>query len=305
MTTRRCIGDYPHIGADANGFYLTTNEYSFFSDGSNGGAGVHRRPDLRHLQAPTRRRGRPADDRDVREPGARPVPQLHRVAGDRAGGQGLDGENGGTEYFLSSTLGDGSETGNTAPSEKRIGVVGDDQHARRWTRRHRRLQLANKLDRGGHVRAPAEVDAEGRADTARATASTTAATLRSAASAAGGCCSAAHRDDRRCSAVSTRRHPHAAGGLLPTGCCGAHSSTAVSVESQRGHVQTRAGVLWVGVKAEGREGPAQRRDEASGYVASGRQRRQLPGARADVAAARSSWLPRSAAPTTTRARRTP
>lgn len=25
-----CIGDYPHIGADAYGFYITTNEYSFF-----------------------------------------------------------------------------------------------------------------------------------------------------------------------------------------------------------------------------------------------------------------------------------
>jgi hypothetical protein len=25
-----CIGDYPHIGADANGFYITTNEYPFF-----------------------------------------------------------------------------------------------------------------------------------------------------------------------------------------------------------------------------------------------------------------------------------
>ena len=28
-----CIGDYPHIGADANGFYITTNEYPFFTDG--------------------------------------------------------------------------------------------------------------------------------------------------------------------------------------------------------------------------------------------------------------------------------
>jgi hypothetical protein len=27
---RACIGDYPHIGADANGFYITTNEYAFF-----------------------------------------------------------------------------------------------------------------------------------------------------------------------------------------------------------------------------------------------------------------------------------
>jgi hypothetical protein len=25
-----CLGDYPHIGADANGFYITTNEYAFF-----------------------------------------------------------------------------------------------------------------------------------------------------------------------------------------------------------------------------------------------------------------------------------
>lgn len=25
-----CIGDYPHIGVDAHGFYVTTNEYSFF-----------------------------------------------------------------------------------------------------------------------------------------------------------------------------------------------------------------------------------------------------------------------------------
>ncbi|HKT00295.1 MAG TPA: hypothetical protein VJT31_12250 [Rugosimonospora sp.] len=25
-----CLGDYPHMGVDSNGFYLTTNEYSFF-----------------------------------------------------------------------------------------------------------------------------------------------------------------------------------------------------------------------------------------------------------------------------------
>lgn len=28
-----CIGDFPHIGADRNGFYITTNEYPFFEDG--------------------------------------------------------------------------------------------------------------------------------------------------------------------------------------------------------------------------------------------------------------------------------
>ena len=28
-----CLGDYPHIGVDANGFYITTNEYPWFTDG--------------------------------------------------------------------------------------------------------------------------------------------------------------------------------------------------------------------------------------------------------------------------------
>jgi hypothetical protein len=27
-----CLGDYPHIGADRNGFYITTNEYEFFGN---------------------------------------------------------------------------------------------------------------------------------------------------------------------------------------------------------------------------------------------------------------------------------
>jgi hypothetical protein len=30
-----CLGDYPHIGADANGFYVTTNEFSLFAAGFN------------------------------------------------------------------------------------------------------------------------------------------------------------------------------------------------------------------------------------------------------------------------------
>ncbi len=28
-----CLGDYPHLGADANGFYVTTNEYGLFAPG--------------------------------------------------------------------------------------------------------------------------------------------------------------------------------------------------------------------------------------------------------------------------------
>ncbi|HEY1421736.1 MAG TPA: hypothetical protein VGG90_13640 [Candidatus Dormibacteraeota bacterium] len=33
---RACLGDYPHIGADANGFYITTNEYSLFGSDFKG-----------------------------------------------------------------------------------------------------------------------------------------------------------------------------------------------------------------------------------------------------------------------------
>jgi len=31
-----CLADYPHIGADANGFYISTNEYSFFGNDFHG-----------------------------------------------------------------------------------------------------------------------------------------------------------------------------------------------------------------------------------------------------------------------------
>ena len=31
-----CLGDYPHIGADANGFYVTTNSYPWFHNGFDG-----------------------------------------------------------------------------------------------------------------------------------------------------------------------------------------------------------------------------------------------------------------------------
>src|SRR6058998_3451464 len=34
--TDACLGDYPHLGADANGVYLTTNEYSFFGNDFHG-----------------------------------------------------------------------------------------------------------------------------------------------------------------------------------------------------------------------------------------------------------------------------
>jgi hypothetical protein len=36
-----CLGDYPHLGADANGIYLTTNEFAFFGPGFFYGAQIY------------------------------------------------------------------------------------------------------------------------------------------------------------------------------------------------------------------------------------------------------------------------
>jgi hypothetical protein len=116
-----CIGDYPHIGADRYGIYLTTNEYSFFSDGSNGGAGY------------TGSQIYAISKRQLADGAASPT--IVNLNSPRLGsfrsftvwpaisppGQESGAERG-TEFFLSSTLGDGSETGNTAESEDRIGV---------------------------------------------------------------------------------------------------------------------------------------------------------------------------------------
>ncbi|GAA0382035.1 hypothetical protein GCM10009530_36000 [Microbispora corallina] len=46
-----CLGDYPHIGADAFGFYVTTNEYEFFGDGYNS-AQIYAFPKLRFVTSP-------------------------------------------------------------------------------------------------------------------------------------------------------------------------------------------------------------------------------------------------------------
>jgi hypothetical protein len=78
-----CLGDYPHIGADANGFYVTTNAYPWATNGA----------DLRVLQGAACGRG---DDRHHAAPryvrpsqrcqrGGRDPARLHVVAGTVAG----------------------------------------------------------------------------------------------------------------------------------------------------------------------------------------------------------------------------
>jgi hypothetical protein len=116
-----CLGDYPHIGADKYGFYLTTNEYSFFGDGSNGGASytgsqiyaISKKQLADGVASPT--------IVNFNSPALGPFRSFTVAPATAAPGQNALTD-GGTEFFLSSTLGDGSETGNTATYERRIGV---------------------------------------------------------------------------------------------------------------------------------------------------------------------------------------
>jgi hypothetical protein len=110
-----CIGDFPHIGADANGIFLTTNEYSLFGTGFNG-AQVYAMS-KRRLAAGPRTLGFVHLDnlKIVGTPAFTMWPAISPA------GQ-YDTRNDGTEYFLSSLAGDGSETGNPTGTDNRIGL---------------------------------------------------------------------------------------------------------------------------------------------------------------------------------------
>jgi len=111
------IGDYPHVGMDGNGIYISTNGYCLFSSQFNGAQlyaiGLEQLSEpslpasitLQHF----------ANTRLAGSPGftvwpATSFPGEHST------------ERGGTEYFLSTIAGDGTETGNPTGTAKRIGL---------------------------------------------------------------------------------------------------------------------------------------------------------------------------------------
>jgi hypothetical protein len=112
-----CIGDYPHIGADHYGFYITTNEYPFFTDGFNS-AQIY------------------ALSKHKLAANASSVPWVQfantKLANEKRGATGFtiwpaevpgtayDEDNGGTEFFLSSDAAE--EAGNTTGSSDTIGL---------------------------------------------------------------------------------------------------------------------------------------------------------------------------------------
>jgi hypothetical protein len=112
-----CFQDYPHVGADKNGVYITTNEYDLFG------------PSFNAAQVFAFSKAQLA-----LHPFGLPVTLVENLNVDGSPGFTVwpsnspigeySSEKNGTEYFLSTIAGDGSETGNPTGTARRIGVWG-------------------------------------------------------------------------------------------------------------------------------------------------------------------------------------
>ena len=110
-----CFQDYPHIGADANGLYITTNEYDLFGPSFNA-AQIFAFSNAQLAAHPASITMTLVENLNVDgSPGFTVWPATSN-AGDYATDQN------GTEYFLSTIAGDGSETGNPTGTARRIGL---------------------------------------------------------------------------------------------------------------------------------------------------------------------------------------
>jgi len=110
-----CFQDYPHIGADANGVYITTNEYDLFGPSYNA-AQVFAFSKWQLATHPSSVRMTLVENLHVAgTPGWTAWP-ASSPAGEFSGAAH------GTEFMLSTITGDGSETGNPTGTADKIGV---------------------------------------------------------------------------------------------------------------------------------------------------------------------------------------
>jgi hypothetical protein len=110
-----CFQDYPHIGGDANGVYISTNEYDLFGPAYSA-AQIFAFSKAQLAAHPAAIDVTLVENLEVDgSPGFTVWPAISN-AGD------YDSSKGGTEYFLSTIAGDGSETGNPTGTARRIGL---------------------------------------------------------------------------------------------------------------------------------------------------------------------------------------
>lgn len=117
-----CLGDYPHIGADANGFYITTNEYDFFGPAYQS-ANVYALPKAALAAGASSVNLVLFDTKGVDngKPGFTIWPATGLANGNQGNGNRPAHANGGqgTEYFLSSNAAE-EVTGTTAYTSNQI-----------------------------------------------------------------------------------------------------------------------------------------------------------------------------------------
>jgi hypothetical protein len=112
-----CIGDYPHIGADRYGFYVTTNEYPFFTDGFNS-AQIYALS--KHKLAANASSVSWVQFSDTKLANEKRGPVGFTIWPSVVPAQAYNNDNGGTEFFLSSDAAE--ESGNTTGSSDTIGL---------------------------------------------------------------------------------------------------------------------------------------------------------------------------------------
>ncbi len=131
-----CFQDYPHIGADKYGVYITTNEYDLFGPSYNA-AQIFAFSKAQLAAHPGSINMTLIENLSVDgSPGFTVWPATSPA------GQYASDKNG-TEYFLSTIAGDGSETGNPTGTARRIGLwavtntrsLGSATPALNWTSR--------------------------------------------------------------------------------------------------------------------------------------------------------------------------
>lgn len=112
-----CFQDYPHLGADKNGLYVTTNEYDLFGPAFNA-AQIFAFSKAQLATHPASIAVTLVENLEVAGTPGFTVWPATSPAGE------YSNERNGTEYFLSTIAGDGSETGNPTGTARKIGLWG-------------------------------------------------------------------------------------------------------------------------------------------------------------------------------------
>lgn len=110
-----CFQDYPHIGADANGVYVSTNEYDLFGPSYNA-AQIFAFSKAQLASHPATINVTLVENLHVAGTPGFTVWPANSPAGE------YSQERHGTEYLLSTIAGDGTETGNPTGTARKIGI---------------------------------------------------------------------------------------------------------------------------------------------------------------------------------------